>query len=369
MLLLIVAAAMGFQAGDRMQQVEFVRLSYKANKDSFAFGTFRFEYTRGLCASRADAESEIFSKSIKEDGLYVFEGKNARYDLIANPAELAAVTTRIGDRQTSSFAKTFRMATDGEATLLDLLSLDEANKFSVRVPEIYPGSDTFYADGFFEFPLWLGFSGVRPDDVFSDLTAIKEGRAALADIDFEAQLNGLKVCKVSFTFAEGKRTHWIDAGRGYAPLRTESQYGETGVEITYTFSELERVPGAGWLPRRRLHIIGNGQVADVIKITAIDTKNKPDLSAFQLEFPKPVKVRDRSRNLDYPPSKTLSLLKRPDRLAAGVHAVVSRTINLPAEMPGERESGLPWMIIIPAGLAVVAVVASVGYLAIRKRKL
>ena len=369
MLLLMLSAAMGLQAGDSTQQVEFLRLSYKANKDSFAFGTFRFEYTRGLCKSRADAESQVFSKSIKEDGLYMFEGKNARYELIADPDDLAAVTTRIDDRQTSSFANAFRMLTDGEATLLDSFLLDGNNKFSVRVPEIYPGTDVFYRDGNFEFPLWIGAGPARPADFFRDLTAIKDGRAALADIDFDSQLNGLKACKVSLTFAEGKRTHWIDTARGFVPLRTETHYQQANSDVTYSFSEIEKVQGAGWLPRRRLHIIGNGTVVDLIQITGIDTKSKPDLSAFQLEFPKPVRVRDRARKLDYPPSKTLSLLKRPDRSAAGVRAVVSPATNFPTEMPGEREGGLPWMILVPAVLAMVAAVAAIAYLSTRKRRL
>ena len=75
MIFVLVAGILGFQPGDSMQQVEFLRLSYKANKDAFEFGTFRFEFTRGTCASRADAESGVFSRAIKEAGCTSLMGK------------------------------------------------------------------------------------------------------------------------------------------------------------------------------------------------------------------------------------------------------------------------------------------------------
>jgi hypothetical protein len=153
MFFLFLAGMVGFQSDDSTQKIDFLRLSYKANKDAFAFGTFRFEYTRGRAASRPEAESEVFSQAIKEDGMYVFNGKNAGYDLLAEPGDLAAVTTRINDRLSGSFAKVFRALTDGEVTFLDLLSLDKENKFSHHAPEMYPGTEIFYSDGFFEFPL------------------------------------------------------------------------------------------------------------------------------------------------------------------------------------------------------------------------
>ena len=131
----LLAAMIGFQSDDPAQQIEFIRLSYKANKDAFAFGTFHFEYTRGSCATLSAAESGVFSKAIKEDGLYVFDGKNARYDLVAAPAEIAAVTTRIDDRQTASLAISFRMLTDGEVTLVDFQSLDKSNTVLRHKPE------------------------------------------------------------------------------------------------------------------------------------------------------------------------------------------------------------------------------------------
>ena len=89
--------------------------------------------------------------------------------------------------------------TDGKVTLLDYLSLDESNKDFLHRPDIHPGTKLFYQEAFFQFPLWIGDSSTHHGNLFDDLTALKEGRATLAELDFDSQLDGLKVCKLSYT--------------------------------------------------------------------------------------------------------------------------------------------------------------------------
>ena len=112
MILLLLASVVGYQSVGSMEHIEYLRLSFKANKDAFVFGTFHFEYTRGSSASVSDAMAG-FSKSVREDGFFAFEGKNTRYELIADPKGLATLTTRIDERHSSSLASTFRALTDG----------------------------------------------------------------------------------------------------------------------------------------------------------------------------------------------------------------------------------------------------------------
>ena len=62
MVLLLLASVVGYQAVGSMEHIEYLRLSFKANKDAFVFGTFRFEYTRGSSASLSDAMAGVFSE-------------------------------------------------------------------------------------------------------------------------------------------------------------------------------------------------------------------------------------------------------------------------------------------------------------------
>jgi hypothetical protein len=366
MVFLLLAGLVGYQAGDQTEQLEYLRLSFKANKDAFAFGSFRFEYTRGKSASFSDAESGVFSKSVKEDGFFAFEGKNARFELIADPRGLASVTTRIDKRHTSSLAKSFRALTDGKATLLDFLDLDEPQTALVRGPavEIYPGASKFYNDAYFQFPLLLGTDEPRPYDLFRDLNEIKNGNSTLAELDFDAELEGVKVCKLSLRYKEGNCTYWIDMNRGCVPLRILNHYNKTGSEATYLYGDLEHVANAGWLPRRRLRIIQNGAVVDRLVVTQIDAKNKPQPSVFQLEFPEPIILVDRARNLVSPARKVCSLIKPPSAAFPGSRPFVSAS---PPEMPGEIDSTSPWFVVLIAAAVLLFLAGSIVMVSRRKR--
>ncbi len=184
MSLILLLATMAFQPGEQADQIEYLRMSFRANSDAFAFGEFHFAYTKGNCASLSDAENGIFTKSINEDGLYVFDGKNERYDLLAEPAALAVMTQRVGKNKSSSDAWVYRMLTDGEVSLLDQLWLDEPGKFAQRSPEIHPGTKSFCSNALFQFPLALGHCDRITGNLFAELTAIKEGKGKITEPRF-----------------------------------------------------------------------------------------------------------------------------------------------------------------------------------------
>jgi hypothetical protein len=361
--LLLLAGILGAQAGDPMSQIDYMRLSYKANKQSFAFGSFRFEYTIGVSANATDAESGIYQQSIKEDGLYIFDGKNARYELTASPKDILAVTRWIDPdrdstrRKSMSLANTFRMLTDGKVTFMDSTGVGRAGAPLPHLPQI--SADIRLYRSSFEFPLYIGDESGRPYDLFGDLTTIKDGKASLAELDLDARLNGLKVCKVSYTYKDGTKTYWVDLNRGSVPLRILNHYDPTGTDVVFIFDDLVQVAGAGWLPRRMLHIIANGVSVSQLTITDIDVQHKPQLSAFQLEFPKPVRVVDGARQLVYSRRKTWGLLDLPSRSSPDARPAVPKSHVAPAELPGEIEAGPHWAIIVLLVLLVLAASCSV----------
>ncbi len=314
---LILLATIGFQRSEAMEQVDLLRTSFKANRDAFAFGTFHFEYTTATCKGPADAEAEVFSKSITEDGLYAFDGTNARYDLLAEPAALAAVTIRLDKNRTSTFAMVVRMLTNGEATLFDRLFLDDSNNTFYRRPHIEAGTTTFCNGAYFQFPLLIGSCDKGGGDLYRDLSALKDGQYTLTSLDFDSELDGVKVCKLSYTTKGGNTTYWIDRNRGCLPVRIEERGDKPGFDSIYRFADFEPVAGAGWLPRRRHHAFGSGRRADRILVTKIDVTNRPARTMFQLEFPEPVEMPDRTKRVLYPKQKTWSLLDLPDPSSPG----------------------------------------------------
>jgi hypothetical protein len=345
MVFLLLTGMIGVQAGDHMSQIEYVRLSYKTNKDAFAFGTFRFEYTIGVSASASDAESGVYKQSIKEDGLYIFDEKNARYELTASPKDIAAVTKWAADGRTStSLASTFRMLTDGKVTFMDFTGVDRASAAMAHRPQILP--DTRLYRSKFDFPLYLGDESGPHDDLFRDLTAIKDGKGSLVELDLDARLDGRKVCKVSYKYKEGTKTYWVDLNRGSVPLRILDHYNPTNVDFVFAFDDLVHEAGAGWLPRRMLHIIANGITVYRLVVTDIDVQHKPRVSAFHLEFPKPVRLFDEARKLVYSQRKTWGLLDLPSRSSPDARPAIPKSYVAPGELPGEIEAGRHWAVIV-----------------------
>jgi hypothetical protein len=367
MLLLILAGILSCQPDDQREHLDFLRLSYRANKESFLYGSFRFEYTRGLSASLADAESEVFSKAFKEDGFFVFDGANALYQLTADPKVLTAATTRIDGRPSSSLIGAFRMVTDGKATLYDSIQLNWANATLLHSPKIVPGRTEFGRDGIFEFPLYVGDNSLRDYDLFSDLKVVEDGKASLDDLDLDSRLNDRKVCKLTFTYEYGTRTYFIDVNRGSVPLRIVDHFNPSNVDVTFIFSDLAHLPNAGWLPLRRLHIIRQGRsvLLDRIVVKEIDTEKKPPRSAFELEFPEPISVHDAARKLLYPKRKTWSLLRLPGPSSPGTTAVTAGTFPPPVELPGEIEPSSAWPAILAAG---VVLLVAAGWVVVLRRR-
>ncbi len=174
---------------------------------------------------------------------------------------------------------------------------------------------------------------------------------------------------MSFSYQEGKCTYWIDLNRGTVPLRILDHYNRTNLDIIFNFDDLVQVPGAGWLPRRMLHVIGTGITVYRLVVKEIDLQHKPPLSAFQLEFPEPVGLGDSARKLVYKRRKTWSLLNLPSRSSGEARPAIPMTYVAPPDLPGELESGPPWVLF---GSIIVLLLVSVGavlFIARRRRRL
>lgn len=363
-MLFLLAAVMCFAPDEQMQKMEFLRLSYKANKDAFTYGSFRFEYTTGSCASATDAEAGIFTRAYKEDGLLIFDGENIRYELVAGPEELAAAMKPKGDHVISSYITAFRILTDGKATLVDSLFPDESKTGLTHSPLITPGTERLHQE--FKFPLYLSDNTPHALDLFTALTLVKDGKASLAELDFDFNLANRKVCKYSFTWKNGNCTFWIDVARGSVPLRILDHYNAENQDYLYEFSDLEHVPNGGWIPRRMLYIAANGARVERIVLTEVDAHNRPPPSAFQLDFPKPTVVQDEVKNVFYRGRKSFSLLSPPNPHSPAARSMRSANYVLPSALPGEIEAGPPWGVIAGAGLLVSTVVA--GIVLFRRRR-
>ena len=142
-------------------------------------------------------------------GLYIFDGKNYRYELNYSVEDLVATTRVIGANQTSSTLSPIRMLCDQSVTLFDHRFLNENKTALGSNPQIYPGAVQFFRN--LIFPLRIGDEKPGPSEPHTELNALKAGSVSIKSIDFDSRLAGVVVCKIVLDCRTGERIFWIDS--------------------------------------------------------------------------------------------------------------------------------------------------------------
>jgi hypothetical protein len=224
-----------------------IALSYQANKEAFRSASFRFEYTTGSSANAGEASAGRFSNSITGRGLYVFDEGNARYERNYEIEDLARTTTKIDNRRARASLFPIRMLCDGETTLIDRPTLNEAKSEIIHSPAIRVGADAFFKE--FHFPLFLGSDPGGEYDLYSVLKRVRGGEMSVEEVDQHARSGGLEVTKLVVVAGSRRLTFWVDLDRGCIPLRIlDSTDAGDPMQTWITINDdLTLVPNAGWL--------------------------------------------------------------------------------------------------------------------------
>jgi hypothetical protein len=204
----------------------------------------------------------------------------------------------------------------------------------------------------FDFPLYIGNKAGHVFDLFSALTQVKEGEASLDRFEANSLLGERKVSRLTIDYGNAKVTYWVDLERGGIPLRVLQEPAQDGTKSLIIHDKLEFVASAGWIPRRRLEVIGE-RIFEELAVTDIDVKRKPEASVFRLDFPQPIGLVDQARRLSYSPRNSWSLLNLPGPSSPGARAVDLRPVFEPDDLPGELVPSVPWPIILAATFAVL----------------
>jgi hypothetical protein len=156
--------------------------------------------------------------------------------------------------------------------------------------------------------------------------------------------------------------------RGAVPLRIVNHVNSANFDVIFSFDDLERVANGGWLPRRRLHIIGKGEVVDQLIVKQIDVQLRPDLSLYKLEFPEPIGLTNQAKQLTYSKRQNWSLLNLPSEHASGTRPFRKSSIP-PLELPSEVAHSDLWSIIVPTLLVFMAIASTIIFFKRRGRRL
>lgn len=347
-----------------------VQNAFVTNQKAFPFGRASFTYTLAKSATAAAARRGEFAPKYTARGAYVFNGSAARYQLVFSDEDMRAANRKIDDNRVESIIRNIRIATNGENTLYESVTIAEGvHAVGVRLE---PGIRDFDRD--YYFPLSLGRpSGLRPDNAGARLgDALTEGRGPQVksverDVDYEAQ----RVVKVVLDSRTDEYEYLFDLGRGTVPLkinyRIKAVDGQRSSEFVYYCDDVRFIRGRGWLPFKQTWWDGGDNRCYQVLIDEVDFEKPPDEKSFAIEFAEPTSLVDRAKGVRYPGQRVWNILHLPTARSRGVEKVEFAAVaddqvpTLPGERPTSPDYG--WLL---WGLA--ATVAVVGAIFWRRRR-
>lgn len=318
------------------KQLEHIRNTYIANRGAFPFGTFRFDYMVGAAENEKDARAGRMRHESTARGLYVFNGSNARYEVVFSEEDLRRATRKIGEGKHSSSLHCFRSLTDGQVTLLDTITAKEQSDQLRHSPRILP---EVYFHEYFAFPLGLGDPHFTHFNLARDIDRYLEGKIELKSYEPRGSFEGESVAVVVFKLVAGIRTYWIDLGHGAVPVQAHDEVTETGRILGEYLEQVDFEPGLGWLPHVMTSCTDQGRRVVRIVVREVVVDRPPTPTDYRLEFPTEVAIFDQARGRSYPQQKVWSLLALPRPSAVRRESSVGAGYQASEPvMPGERSS-------------------------------
>ena len=94
---LLASALLGADGGDGGKDyLDYMRITYRANRGVIEYGRFSGEYRQGNATSAEAARAGQMTNLLKASCVYAFDGKNIRNDRVFPERDVLASSRRIG---------------------------------------------------------------------------------------------------------------------------------------------------------------------------------------------------------------------------------------------------------------------------------
>lgn len=351
-------------------ELEHIIASYDANRLSFRYGAFRYDQIYAISKTLQDAMVDRFDKSYTAKCEYAYSGRQSRIENLYTLHDMIDTMRIISKTETTRTLSydffSFRALCDGNVTLLDTITVGLDRNFH-HDAQIFTGDGKFYTNFF--FPLDLGRKQSSFTHRSDQFRRILSGEYRLKEFVLHDSSLGSDLVKIAYVYdgaTKGESVVWLDLSRGCVPIQSEYIDPKRGLILSKWNSELIKIPGAGWIPKKSTSYLPEAKIANQIILTSIECDREPEKSVFQLEFPEAEAMIDASKKAVYSKRKIWSLLDLPARGSSGYNPIVIRKFTPPPpEHPGERSGSIVfYWIVFFVGLIVV-IASTVGIVRLR----
>ena len=352
-----------------------IRTAYEANKASFGVGSLRYRVVVGHASSLKELHRGNWTRFADTEASLVFDGGRARYECVYSAAVMAKSTHWFDDTSYSVAFTSERVITDGKQSLKASVDVEKDGRTPINTVAMEKGTRIY--DNTVFSPLGLGG---RPDAEYqlgNDLSRASQGRPDSV-LSFRGDEKIADHTTKHLVLAwpgdgrrpAGRREYWVDLEVDATPRRIFEHADGQDYGTEFTFEDIRKIEGHGWLPFRQTLFYGDmkaGGKVKMLEVLTADFDYKPGAADFILKFDQPTYCHNMGAGLQYPPSRVWDLSRLPKLGDPGVERLQIQQPNTPAaprSASGEREPR-DWS--IPVALAGVAFL-SLAVLSYRKHR-
>lgn len=280
--------------------LEAIRTAYEANRASFDTFDCRFLKIAGVNDREEFLRTGELQDAFSTECLYAYSTTQHIIEH-AFPDDMLTECFRLAkDTGASPFLNSFRGLADGKYMLLHRSSATSRSTVSHKVAA---DADAHLLFSIFAFPLSLGFPETLRSDLGISLQAIllNIARTDRIYLGESRAIPGGGIIEIAVSGSDFDQEWHLDPEKDYAPVLSILRFGD-GESLTFRYLDYRPVSGKGWFPFETRRIM-SPRSCEVTKIREIKAA-PPANDRFELTFPRPIPVLNRTDQLLYAPQKT-----------------------------------------------------------------
>lgn len=265
--------------------------AYASNLAAIHDGRFTFAVTEGNAANAVEARKGNIQEPVVSQIVYEFGNGLRLYIHSYEEADVIRGTTVLTENSTSTKYNPFQMATNGNLTIYDGISVAPGETRLKHRAFIQKDAGMFSQR--YGLPLNLGMPRRNGNNLGVDIETARVTPTAtkLENLTDDAQFEGRRVCQLSLRTSRGERTYWVDPARGSLPLQRLDRM-KNGSELRLNYDDIQPFAGAVWLPKILTVYRSTSKKATRYELKRCEINVNPNLAAETISFPDAIEVPD-----------------------------------------------------------------------------
>jgi len=362
--LLYTMAVFGIIDNNDSDLLKVIENAYNSNVAMIDTGKAAFVIVEGTVGSVEQATSGKIDKPVRSQGLYIFSGKNLRYEHIYATKDLIDTMQVLDEKTTGNRFQSCQILTNGKATFENIMYIAPEDKSYNQRGLITEGLKAI--DLAYSFPLNVGFTNHRMNNLALDIERARNNPTQLNCVIDDTMLANEHLYIVTLADKNTKRTYWIDVKKSCVPTKVIDYDSKNNIQWITLYESMKQLGNGAWLPYRMIRFNNKSKRVKRMDIESFQ-QDVQDTSVFRVTFSQPITIIDSIKNIRHEKATTFGF----GQIGSREPARPIRVVNAPSPasgpiLPGEVESSSRWSLWLLLGAAFLIIL---GFYYRRRRRI